>query len=933
MKLRDLSLSEKQQSTKRIKELEKESSQVPILEEKALNFETKLLEAEENLEDLKEQLDVALEAEDMVQELNDKNMDLSAKIEELQGNIEELEELKDLSEELEEQQTEEIKKLRKQIHLMEIKELDQETTFKNLHKQFSEQQQVIVKYREKTLELQEKLYEFVESEQEKSIETINLENKIQNLMDENLQFSTKIQKINVIQMDKEFADINSNILSKKMEFLCSYVPSEVFKEDMEVIDCFLLVKEFLKKTNLAIDYVKNQYQLHDYVVSSKTNDVKENEERFFAFKIIRSLVSISTLLHEIHENMIKEKSTDKWLEFNHLQWDLKAQQHSIDVLLNSIKLNEFNESFSMDHILKAERIIKSLAQKYNLLPQRNLSLESLRNIVYDSQEFILTHQKIQRSVSLALSLHSETSISSEVEETCKGEEMKQRIKQILLPCRKALKLLQSDLFYHINEKDFSKITMIISFSATLHEYLSIIQQLNSIISTKLSDSFDSDTSATKVKQILLETLESLINKTKQPEQITIVEEGEEQTSATNNNDTIIADSSDKISSSPWSFVETGLTKLTKALELYSNDLQEIFDRYELQNKDEQQENDQNRDNDSQFSAFEKRSKLYRGEFESLSILKANDEKNQEKLKENENNIQALEKSLENSNQIQKILQGKIEKLNEKVEKLNEQLINEQNEAKVQIKSWEDALVAMQEDIDLLEREKSDLLEKVSLQSKYGSLSQNNENDENSSLRVPLQAVNKEIHGLRSAISYLQDENSILRSKLSSNSLKDLGKIDFQPSSSSSSSSSISVSNLVTNYRKELHGLLSRIQRLKNSPIVIELPFNDKLLNQKRNERSIELKLLQSKVDDLQDRIQHTISKIPSISKSSNFASFPDNSLLNQLTGNQKLVGKLNVPISDSLRSLLPSNIANHQKLCVPSHDVKQINSVVLLQAS
>ena len=148
MKLRDLSLVEKQQSAKRIKELEKENSALPGLEEKVLTFETQLLETEENYEDIKEQLDVALEAEDMVQELNDKNMDLAQKIEELQMNVEELEELRDLSEEIEEQQTEEIKNLRKKLHLAEIKSLDQETTFKNLHERFADQQNIILKFRE-----------------------------------------------------------------------------------------------------------------------------------------------------------------------------------------------------------------------------------------------------------------------------------------------------------------------------------------------------------------------------------------------------------------------------------------------------------------------------------------------------------------------------------------------------------------------------------------------------------------------------------------------------------------------------------------------------------------------------------------------------------------------------------------------------------------
>ena len=73
MKLRDLSLSEKQDADQRIKTLQRQAALVPGLEERVLKLETDLLTAEEKVDELKEQLDVALEAEEIVEGLTETN--------------------------------------------------------------------------------------------------------------------------------------------------------------------------------------------------------------------------------------------------------------------------------------------------------------------------------------------------------------------------------------------------------------------------------------------------------------------------------------------------------------------------------------------------------------------------------------------------------------------------------------------------------------------------------------------------------------------------------------------------------------------------------------------------------------------------------------------------------------------------------------------
>lgn len=76
MKLKDLSVMEKKEGEKRIKQLERENANLPVLEDKIAKLKEDVKKANERIEQLKEQLDDALGAEDMIEELSQKKLEL-----------------------------------------------------------------------------------------------------------------------------------------------------------------------------------------------------------------------------------------------------------------------------------------------------------------------------------------------------------------------------------------------------------------------------------------------------------------------------------------------------------------------------------------------------------------------------------------------------------------------------------------------------------------------------------------------------------------------------------------------------------------------------------------------------------------------------------------------------------------------------------------
>jgi len=76
MKLKDLSVYEKKESEKVIKQLQRDKEVIPVLEDKIKTLKEDGKKADDQINHLKEELDIALEAEDMIQELTEKNLSL-----------------------------------------------------------------------------------------------------------------------------------------------------------------------------------------------------------------------------------------------------------------------------------------------------------------------------------------------------------------------------------------------------------------------------------------------------------------------------------------------------------------------------------------------------------------------------------------------------------------------------------------------------------------------------------------------------------------------------------------------------------------------------------------------------------------------------------------------------------------------------------------
>ena len=231
---------------------------------------------------------------------------------------------------------------------------------------------------------------------------------------------------------------------------------------------------------------------------------------------------LSNYLQEMSESIKNMEEVERWEKVGKLGWDVKAQEHEIDNLMNLISKNELNEQYPLEYIDKSERIIKSIGNSQNLFLKRTKIIENLRNLIYDQQEIILELNKIQYfltihfcetsidpSVSESEKLHDFSIKKNEIEQFCKLNEFKERIKFILSYSRKSLQFLQDKKFPFVSEEWNKFFDSLFPLSASSNEILILIKNISADLQSKLTD-FDPSASAS-ASSSFLDSIKSLLN--------------------------------------------------------------------------------------------------------------------------------------------------------------------------------------------------------------------------------------------------------------------------------------------------------------------------------------------------------------------------------------------------------------------------------------
>lgn len=369
MKLRDLSLAEKQEREKKIKELEKENATVISLEEKLLKTEEELLKAEELVEELREELDIASQAEGMIQDLTDKNLTLEETVAQLRTSIQELEELKEMSEELEEHQIEVEKKLRSELYIKDVQLADQESLIANMKTAAIDRENTIEQFRAKVQLLEQKLLEYRAKEQIVQSEAEQLSSQSLALQSQNLQLKAQIVNYEAMSINEQLRKFDATQANRHVSLMKAILPEHFFQSYEDAVLFILLVERIAFKSDLVMKALQQNYQLKAFeetdpnalaaAIAALMREKSTEDEFIFAWQLFGVVAKLRNVVLHVQETL-DHCEVAVFLEMGKMRYDVSPIETKLDDILHLMRREELTQAYPVKELVSLYDKVESV---------------------------------------------------------------------------------------------------------------------------------------------------------------------------------------------------------------------------------------------------------------------------------------------------------------------------------------------------------------------------------------------------------------------------------------------------------------------------------------------------------------------------------------------------------------------------------------------
>eukprot|EP01114_Cavostelium_apophysatum_P009608 TRINITY_DN2280_c0_g1_i2.p1 TRINITY_DN2280_c0_g1~~TRINITY_DN2280_c0_g1_i2.p1 ORF type:complete len:1351 (-),score=437.37 TRINITY_DN2280_c0_g1_i2:39-4091(-) len=880
IKLRDLSVSEKQEREKRIKELERDNKSLLSFQEKFQKTEGLLNDALEEIEQLKDAVDAAGQSEEMIEELTEKNLSLEEKIRELEATNEELEALRDISEELEESQNAMEKQLRSEIYGKEVELLDQAGNINNLKNRIADQDRTIEQFRNVVRSQQEQLHSLREREAEAMSQASEINEKSQALMTITHQLQTKVLKTAAIKIDQEIAGLSSSQAMMQVNFVKEFIPVSTFQSDFDCLSFLMLLKRISFKSKII---AKNCS--HYRMQQQSEGGVEEySEELLEYFWKLSHLVSTIELYCLDFEDQFNVSDTEQYFQLGKLYHEWNSEEKTFDQILSLIREEELGpKTFHLDPLKGFLLKLEHFGTVHLCQPTRSLE-RHVQDVMYQLNSLLLEERKLRNVLNKRIAV-GDSSRGTVSEESAAGEKDQGnplspiQIKKIhhgLELCRKLIKSLQE---YLPAGGDVESVQSKVDFVRQVTEKaLEAFRSLSSEIQSNLSGTPSSLESSTP--EFVFGVVRRILSSKVDLEWQWL-------------NDIVI---------SAFSNLSEVTDLMLRGISVPSIDPKD--------------------------TSLSKRSSIVRSEINDSATMKTRLEEKTKEISEYRKQIQLRENDLQDAKFKEQALEKKIQRHQKTEEKLNLIQSEEQTKHKAQEKMFEEALDAFHKDIENERQENRALKEKLSeLERNGGGILGGHPigagGEFVGAAAVPAEFVSAEIQSLRSAIRYLRSENTKLKGKElqrgleislppiqlphSYKSITNVASLSEDVGEDKRSTAAANTTDL-SKYNRELTNLLKELQEKRVSVKVVDLNSTTSSSSQQLFTRKSEVEMIQSRVNQLREKLSSSSSV-----NLSNVAEIHRPAGTNEL----KILGRVKIPSSQPCST----------RMTVDYQHFKQIHSV------
>ncbi|KAH8386048.1 hypothetical protein KR200_002414 [Drosophila serrata] len=353
VRLRDLSAHDKHDIQKLTKELEMKRSEVAELERTKEKLSAKIDEMEAIVADLQEQVDAALGAEEMVEQLAEKKMELEDKVKLLEEEIAQLEALEEVHEQLVESNHELELDLREELDLANgaKKEVlrERDAAIETIY----DRDQTITKFRELVQKLNDQLTELRER---------TTGNEKESLQDPSLKLATETidykqmfaeSKAYTRAIDVQLRQIELSQANEHVQMLTAFMPESFMSRggDHDSILVVLLISRIVFKCGIVVSQTRERFPAVETVTREAVTQGHAVQQYAFKCRLLHYVHNLQCALHQILYGL-NSCQPDTLLRAGSSLPEMVAQEKIVDGIIELLKSNQLDENSTTDNIEK-----------------------------------------------------------------------------------------------------------------------------------------------------------------------------------------------------------------------------------------------------------------------------------------------------------------------------------------------------------------------------------------------------------------------------------------------------------------------------------------------------------------------------------------------------------------------------------------------------
>eukprot|EP00117_Sycon_ciliatum_P003059 scpid17986/ scgid8014/ Dynactin subunit 1; 150 kDa dynein-associated polypeptide; DAP-150; p150-glued len=374
VKLRDVYTQEKERSEGLQKDNEKQSTQLKALSTQKEKLAKDLAEAESNIDELKEQVDIAVGAEQMVEQLTDKNLDLEEQLQDVQESCSDLEQVRDMQEEMIEHHDQIELDLREDVDLAQSRLREAERRVEAANENVVDLQHTIGKFRELVRQLQQELQQkqggdasvqsgavekLAETSDAQQQQQQQLSTQSQAMLALNMQLQSTAMKAHAKTIELELRKLDVMQASKHVDLLMAFIPESFFIPggDHDAVLVVLLLARLLFKSELLYNAIREQFRIDDNIDMMQTTSAVDGERLTFVSNLSHSSAALESLLRRI-ERVVLSGDVELFLEIGAMCSDMKSHERAIDHLIDLVSKDQLDENVSLASFKKTVNFFK-----------------------------------------------------------------------------------------------------------------------------------------------------------------------------------------------------------------------------------------------------------------------------------------------------------------------------------------------------------------------------------------------------------------------------------------------------------------------------------------------------------------------------------------------------------------------------------------------